>query len=45
METKQMTPFFHLVFLLYRFQINPPLSAVLSFLKIISTLRPGLTKW
>ena len=44
METRQMASFFHLLFLLY-FKINPPFSAVLSFLSIISTLRPGLTKW
>ena len=44
MENRQMIPFFHLLFLIYYFKINPPFSAVLSFLKIISTLRPGLTK-
>ena len=43
-ETKQMTPFFHLLFLLYYFKINPLFPAALYFLKIISTLRPRLTK-
>ena len=43
MGTRQMTPFFHPLFLFYYFKINPSFSAVLSFLKIISTLRPGLT--
>ena len=43
MEATHMTPFFHPIFLLYYFKINPPFSAVLSFLKIISTLKPGLT--
>ena len=43
MGTRQMTPFFHSLFLFYYFKINPSFSAVLSFLKIISTLRPGLT--
>ena len=45
MKTRQITPFSHLLFLLFDFKTNPPFSAVLSFLKIISTLRPGLTKW
>ena len=29
METRQMTPFFHLLFLLYYFKVNPVFSAVL----------------
>ena len=41
---KTNDPVFHLLFLLYYFKINLPFSTVLSFLKIISTLRPGLTK-
>ena len=45
MEARQMTPFFHLLLLLYYFKINPPFSVVLSFMKLISILRPGLTKW
>ena len=45
MKTRQMTPFSHLPFLLFHFKTNTPFSAVLSFSKIISTLRPGLTKW
>ena len=44
MEARQMTPFFHLLLLLYYFKINPPFSVVLSFMKLISILRPGLTK-
>ena len=46
METRQMTPFFHLLFLPYYFKINPPFSDVLSFLKIISTLsHPSPSQW
>ena len=45
MEARQMTPFFHLVFLLYYFKINLPFSVVLFFMNIISILRSGLTKW
>ena len=45
METRKKTPFFHLLFLLYHFKINSPFFALLSFLKIISTLRSGLAKW
>ena len=39
MEIGQMTPFFHQLFLLYYFKVNPPVSVVLFFLKIISQAR------
>ena len=44
METRQMTPFAHLLFLLHYFKINPTFSVVLSFIKIISTIRLGQQK-